>query len=236
MVEKQVKEARSKCRSIASLLTHAPDPHSKGVLMFKKRRQRAKKYTLTCFGRAEGETGGETEGDTGGEEEEGRSFPSGSEVDEEGFSGAYDPTWDSGYLDLLDRRSSACPSTTPTNHSPGLENSAYHNPGLENSTYQSPGLNNSTYHSPGQNNSTYHSPGQNNSTYHSSGLENSTYQSPGLNNSAYQSSGLDDGSKKQPVRPSLASNPSPLSPPPVSLANGVPLGLSRASMVLIPQQ
>uniref|UniRef100_A0AAV2LBL6 Uncharacterized protein n=1 Tax=Knipowitschia caucasica TaxID=637954 RepID=A0AAV2LBL6_KNICA len=42
-VEKQVKEARTKCRSIASLLTDAPNPNSKGVLMFKKRRQRAKK-------------------------------------------------------------------------------------------------------------------------------------------------------------------------------------------------
>uniref|UniRef100_A0A3P8VGP6 Synaptopodin 2-like protein n=1 Tax=Cynoglossus semilaevis TaxID=244447 RepID=A0A3P8VGP6_CYNSE len=106
VVEKQVKEARSKCRSIASLLTDAPNPNSKGVLMFKKRRQRAKKYTLTCFGKAEGDRGGETEGDTGGETEEegGSSFQSGSEVDEEGFSGSFDPTWDSGYLDLLDRR------------------------------------------------------------------------------------------------------------------------------------
>uniref|UniRef100_A0A8C2FHT8 Synaptopodin 2-like a n=1 Tax=Cyprinus carpio TaxID=7962 RepID=A0A8C2FHT8_CYPCA len=49
-MDKQVKEARSKCRTIASLLTDAPNPHSKGVLMFKKRRQRSKKYTLTSFG------------------------------------------------------------------------------------------------------------------------------------------------------------------------------------------
>ncbi|KAK1882019.1 Synaptopodin 2-like protein [Dissostichus eleginoides] len=149
VVEKQVKEARTKCRSIASLLTDAPNPNSKGVLMFKKRRQRAKKYTLTCFGKAEGDRGGDTEGDTGGETEEegGSSILSGSEVDEEGFS-AFDPTWDTGYLDLLDRKSSACPSTTPTtpttptaNHSQGLDISAYYTPerlefsGLESSAY-----------------------------------------------------------------------------------------------------
>uniref|UniRef100_A0A3P9H4A6 Synaptopodin 2-like protein n=1 Tax=Oryzias latipes TaxID=8090 RepID=A0A3P9H4A6_ORYLA len=69
-VEKQVKEARTKCRSIASLLTDAPNPNSKGVLMFKKRRQRAKKYTLTCFGKAEGGRERKTEGDTEGETEE----------------------------------------------------------------------------------------------------------------------------------------------------------------------
>uniref|UniRef100_A0A3P9NB17 Synaptopodin 2-like b n=1 Tax=Poecilia reticulata TaxID=8081 RepID=A0A3P9NB17_POERE len=106
VVEKQVKEARTKCRSIASLLTDAPNPNSKGVLMFKKRRQRAKKYTLTCFGKAEG--------DRGEEEGGGSSVLSGSEVEEEGLSASFDSTWDSGYLDLLDRRSSACPSTTPT--------------------------------------------------------------------------------------------------------------------------
>ncbi|XP_047465843.1 synaptopodin 2-like protein [Mugil cephalus] len=152
LVEKQVKEARTKCRSIASLLTDAPNPNSKGVLMFKKRRQRAKKYTLTCFGKVEGDRGGDTEGETGGETEEegGSSVLSGSEVDEEGFSASFDPTWDTGYLDVLDRRSSACPSTTPTtptanqgaeldisglvtsvNHSPGFEVS-----GLEGSAYQ----------------------------------------------------------------------------------------------------
>ncbi|XP_037133414.1 synaptopodin 2-like protein [Syngnathus acus] len=119
LVEKQVKEARTKCRSIASLLTDAPNPNSKGVLMFKKRRQRAKKYTLTCFGKAEDDQGGEsTEGET---EEEGGSSIQSSEVDEEGFSASFDPTWDSGYLDLLDRRSAACPSAT-VNHSPGFDN------------------------------------------------------------------------------------------------------------------
>uniref|UniRef100_A0A803KAS3 Synaptopodin 2 n=1 Tax=Xenopus tropicalis TaxID=8364 RepID=A0A803KAS3_XENTR len=51
--EKQVKEAKSKCKSIALLLTEAPNPKSKGVLMFKKRRQRARKYTLVSYGTGE---------------------------------------------------------------------------------------------------------------------------------------------------------------------------------------
>lgn len=149
-VEKQVKEARTKCRSIASLLTDAPNPNSKGVLMFKKRRQRAKKYTLTCFGKAEGDKGEETEGET--EEEGGSSILSSSEVDEEGFSASFDPTWDTGYLDLLDRRSSACPSTTPTtpttptiNQSSGLDFSACHTVGRVTPVNQSLGLDHSSY-------------------------------------------------------------------------------------------
>ncbi|KAG5267277.1 hypothetical protein AALO_G00219950 [Alosa alosa] len=107
--EKQVKEARTKCRTIASLLTDAPNPHAKGVLMFKKRRQRAKKYTLTCFGSADDASLSRSE--TEDEEEEGSSFPgSESELEEEGFAASTepDPIWDSGYLDLLDKRSSAC--------------------------------------------------------------------------------------------------------------------------------
>lgn len=142
LVEKQVKEARTKCRSIASLLTDAPNPNSKGVLMFKKRRQRAKKYTLTCFGKAEGDKGGDTEGET--EEEGGSSIQSGSEVDEAGFSASFDPTWDTGYLDLLEKRSSACPSTTPTtpltaNHSSRLDGPAYQSAGPVTFVHQSPG-------------------------------------------------------------------------------------------------
>ncbi|XP_043912136.1 synaptopodin 2-like protein [Protopterus annectens] len=94
--EKQVKEARTKCRTIASLLTDAPNPHSKGVLMFKKRRQRAKKYTLVSFG--------SVDKDRYNEEEDG-SFPttSESEFDEEGFYEARSLTdqsfsdWDSTY-------------------------------------------------------------------------------------------------------------------------------------------
>ncbi len=102
--DKQVKEARSKCRTIASFLTDAPNPHSKGVLMFKKRRQRAKKYTLTCFGSIDGESYSNTEGET----EDESLFPgSESELDEDGFSAAPDNIWDSGYLDVLDKRTSA---------------------------------------------------------------------------------------------------------------------------------
>ncbi|CAG5929285.1 unnamed protein product [Menidia menidia] len=54
--EKQVKEAKSKCKRIALLLTAAPpNPNNKGVLMFKKHRQRAKKYTLVSYGTGDDE-------------------------------------------------------------------------------------------------------------------------------------------------------------------------------------
>ncbi|XP_068438889.1 synaptopodin 2-like protein [Clinocottus analis] len=221
VVEKQVKEARTKCRSIASLLTDAPNPNSKGVLMFKKRRQRAKKYTLTCFGKAEGDRGGETEGDTGGETEEegGSSALSGSEVDEEGFSASFDPTWDTGYLDLLDRRSSACPSSTPAtpttptaNHSPGLDISAYQTLGLSTSVNQSPGLDISAYQTPGPSTSVNHSPG---------------LEITGLDSSAYQGSRLESSVRKQPIS-------NHMSPPAVALTNGGSMSVSRASVVLNP--
>lgn len=100
-----MKEARSKCRTIASLLTDAPNPHSKGVLMFKKRRQRAKKYTLTCFGSVDTESCSNTDGET---EDESFFLGSESEIEEDNLSAAPDPTWDSGYLDVLERRTSAC--------------------------------------------------------------------------------------------------------------------------------
>ncbi|NXQ71378.1 SYP2L protein, partial [Quiscalus mexicanus] len=94
--EKNVKEAKTKCRTIASLLTDAPNPHSKGVLMFKKRRQRAKKYTLVSFGSVD---------ENRSYEEEDGVFPtSESEFDEEGFSDARSLTnhsdWDNTYLDI----------------------------------------------------------------------------------------------------------------------------------------
>ncbi|MEQ2243012.1 hypothetical protein ILYODFUR_002662 [Ilyodon furcidens] len=99
--DKQVKEAKSKCRTIASLLTDAPNPHSKGVLMFKKRRQRSKKYTLTSFGSVDEDRFQDSQEDDG-------VFPgSESEFDEEGFSGAPDPTWDSDYMDKLEKRATA---------------------------------------------------------------------------------------------------------------------------------
>ncbi|XP_053347536.1 synaptopodin-2-like isoform X2 [Clarias gariepinus] len=54
--EKQVKEAKSKCKRIALLLTAAAtNPNNKGLLMFKKHRQRAKQYTLVSYGTGESE-------------------------------------------------------------------------------------------------------------------------------------------------------------------------------------
>ncbi|XP_067876398.1 synaptopodin 2-like protein [Heterodontus francisci] len=98
--EKQVKEARTKCKTIASLLTSAPNPHSKGVLMFKKRRQRAKKYTLVSYGSVDEEKQNI--------DEDGELLPtSESEFDEEAFSDAKSLTnqstgsdWDGSYLDI----------------------------------------------------------------------------------------------------------------------------------------
>ncbi|KAM9314847.1 synaptopodin-2 [Pholidichthys leucotaenia] len=51
--EKHVKETKSKCKRIARLLTDAPNPQNKGALLFKKRRQRVKKYTLVSYGTGE---------------------------------------------------------------------------------------------------------------------------------------------------------------------------------------
>ncbi|XP_067440854.1 synaptopodin-2 [Thunnus thynnus] len=48
--ERHVKETKSKCKRIARLLTDAPNPQNKGALLFKKRRQRVKKYTLVSYG------------------------------------------------------------------------------------------------------------------------------------------------------------------------------------------
>uniref|UniRef100_G3PA02 Synaptopodin 2-like protein n=1 Tax=Gasterosteus aculeatus TaxID=69293 RepID=G3PA02_GASAC len=99
--DKNVKEAKSKCRTIASLLTDAPNPHSKGVLMFKKRRQRSKKYTLTSFGSVDEDRCQDSQ------EEDGVFPGSESELDEDGFSAVPDPTWDSDYLDVLEKRATA---------------------------------------------------------------------------------------------------------------------------------
>lgn len=110
--EKQVKEAKSKCKSIALLLTDAPNPNSKGVLMFKKRRRRAKKYTLVSYGTGELERQAHEEEE---EEEEGdKEEPcdtallgtSESEVEEELPSDVDDGAqvvsfdWDSGLVDI----------------------------------------------------------------------------------------------------------------------------------------
>lgn len=172
--------------------------------MFKKRRQRAKKYTLTCFGKVEGDGGGDTEGETGGETEEegGSSVLSGSELDENGFSASFDSTWDSGYLDLLDRRSSACPSATPTAPTtPTIPTTPTANRG--------------------------------------SGLDVSTYQSPGFASPVFPlepeclanySPRLDCGVSNQPISGHAAA----MSPPAVTLTNGGPVAISRASVLLTP--
>ena len=89
-----MKEAKTKCGTIASLLSAAPNLHSNGVLMFKKRRQRDKKYPLVSFGAA---------ARTSAEEEDGLPPTSESELYEEAFSYAHSLTnqsdWDSPYLD-----------------------------------------------------------------------------------------------------------------------------------------
>lgn len=108
-----MKEAKSKCKSIALLLTAAPNPNSKGVLMFKKRRQRARKYTLVSYGTGELERyedeGDEDEGEEGDKD---NTFEvtllgtSESEIDEDFFSDidkedrivTFD--WDTGLLEV----------------------------------------------------------------------------------------------------------------------------------------
>ncbi|XP_041956951.1 synaptopodin-2 [Alosa sapidissima] len=115
--EKQQKEAKSKCKRIASLLTNAPNPRNKGVLMFKKRRQRAKKFTLVSYGT--GEADFENEGDSAEYEDyryydkDGQSIritlstPSDSEFEEEYYINAlssdanlnYNYSWGSRQVD-----------------------------------------------------------------------------------------------------------------------------------------
>ncbi|KAJ0033777.1 hypothetical protein NQD34_000884, partial [Periophthalmus magnuspinnatus] len=51
--ERHVKETKSKCKRIALLLTHAPSPHNKGALLFKKRRQRVENFTFISYGTGE---------------------------------------------------------------------------------------------------------------------------------------------------------------------------------------
>lgn len=69
--------------------------------MFKKRRQRSKKYTLTSFGSVDEDKHQDSQ------EEDGVFPGSESEIDDEGFSAAPDPTWDSDYLDMLEKRATA---------------------------------------------------------------------------------------------------------------------------------
>lgn len=48
--EKQAKENKSKCKQIARILINAPNPQNKGAVLFKKRQQRVKKFTLVSYG------------------------------------------------------------------------------------------------------------------------------------------------------------------------------------------
>ncbi|KAM4808334.1 synaptopodin-2 [Rhinophrynus dorsalis] len=110
--EKQVKEAKSKCKSIALLLTAAPNPKSKGVLMFKKRRQRARKYTLVSYGTGELEQQEDEDDENEDEADKENTFKvtlygaSESDLDEDFFS---DPDneaqivtfdWDTGLVEV----------------------------------------------------------------------------------------------------------------------------------------
>ncbi|KAM4603356.1 synaptopodin-2 [Polymixia lowei] len=66
--EKHVKETKSKCKRIARLLTDSPNPLNKGALLFKKRRQRVKKYTLVSYGTGEKELDNEDQTEEEGEQ------------------------------------------------------------------------------------------------------------------------------------------------------------------------
>uniref|UniRef100_A0A2K6G5A4 Synaptopodin 2 n=1 Tax=Propithecus coquereli TaxID=379532 RepID=A0A2K6G5A4_PROCO len=103
--EKQVKEAKSKCKSIALLLTDAPEPSSKGVLMFRRRRRRARRYTLVSYGtgrptRGDAEEDGDEDGacaaelpgSSESEADEGEELPS----DVDGGAPVVNFDWDSG--------------------------------------------------------------------------------------------------------------------------------------------
>ncbi|XP_026071729.1 synaptopodin-2-like isoform X1 [Carassius auratus] len=107
--EKQVKDAKSKCKRIALLLSApAPNPNNKGVLMFKKHRQRAKKYTLVSYGTGEDEPNYKDDEDD--KEEQAVEFTvlatSETETDEDFFTNASSQKsivrfdWDTGLLEI----------------------------------------------------------------------------------------------------------------------------------------
>ncbi|KAF0029392.1 hypothetical protein F2P81_018497 [Scophthalmus maximus] len=113
--EKQVKEAKSKCKRIALLLTAAPpNPNNKGVLMFKKHRQRVKKYTLVSYGTGEDEPENSDEGDEEIEDEKQQTHTveftlvgsSDSEIDKHFLTNAHSSkgvltiNWDKGLLEI----------------------------------------------------------------------------------------------------------------------------------------
>ncbi|XP_053272010.1 synaptopodin-2 isoform X2 [Pleuronectes platessa] len=111
--EKQLKEHKSKCKLIALLLTAAPpNPNNKGVLMFKKHRQRAKKYTLVSYGTGEDEPENSEDEDEEDEKQETHTVeftlvaPSDSELDKnfltnvQSSKGVLTINWDKGLLDI----------------------------------------------------------------------------------------------------------------------------------------
>ncbi|XP_043969894.1 synaptopodin-2 isoform X3 [Gambusia affinis] len=81
--ERHVRETKSKCKRIAQLLANAPNPQNKGALLFKKRRQRVKKYTLVSYGTGVHafDSSGHTEGETDKVRSAGYSFPGSSDSD-----------------------------------------------------------------------------------------------------------------------------------------------------------
>ncbi|GLD53688.1 synaptopodin-2-like isoform X1 [Lates japonicus] len=113
--EKQVKEAKSKCKRIALLLTAAPpNPNNKGVLMFKKHRQRAKKYTLVSYGTGEDEQEYSDEDDEENEDDKQETHtveftlvaPDDSEINKHFLTNAHSSkgvltiNWDKGLLEI----------------------------------------------------------------------------------------------------------------------------------------
>ncbi|XP_041821325.1 synaptopodin-2 isoform X2 [Chelmon rostratus] len=113
--EKQVKEAKSKCKRIALLLTAAPpNPNNKGLLMFKKHRQRAKKYTLVSYGTGEDEPeySDEEDEENEGDKQETHTVeftlvaPNDSEIDKhfltnaQSSKGVLTINWDKGLLEI----------------------------------------------------------------------------------------------------------------------------------------
>uniref|UniRef100_G3Q7G1 Synaptopodin 2 n=1 Tax=Gasterosteus aculeatus TaxID=69293 RepID=G3Q7G1_GASAC len=113
--EKHVKEVKSKCKRIALLLTAAPpNPNNKGVLMFKKHRQRAKKYTLVSYGTGEDEPEYSDEEDEENEIENQETHaveftlvaPNGSKIDKHFLTNAHSTkgvltiNWDNSLLEI----------------------------------------------------------------------------------------------------------------------------------------
>ncbi|XP_078453471.1 synaptopodin 2-like protein [Lampetra planeri] len=94
LVEKQQKEVRRRCQNIAHSLASpvprapsadpgSPRPDSRGILMFRRRRQRVKRYTLVSYGMASDGEGGEPPGASGEDYDEDEEDEEEEEEDEE---------------------------------------------------------------------------------------------------------------------------------------------------------